>query len=75
MANGVYNPDGSIRTTTVPGTSWTGLYAPDGSINIVLDSAGNGLYHTCGAWRISTTTGVGDYAPDGSYRQSALQRQ
>lgn len=65
---GVYNPDRTIHTTTVPGTSWTGLYATDGSINIVLDSAGNGVYHKCGALRVSSSTSTYlIYDPSGAY--------
>lgn len=65
---GVYNPDRTIHTTTVPGTSWTGLYATDGSVNIVLDSTGFGPYHKCGALRVSSSTSTNlIYDPSGAY--------
>lgn len=68
MAFGVYNQDGSAHTTTVPGTSWTGLYAADGSINTVLDDAAhNGPYHPCGALRVNSGTSSKVYDPSGAY--------
>lgn len=46
-----YNANGKLKTTTVVGNVYTGLYAPDGSFNIVVNASGTyqGLYHPCGA--------------------------
>lgn len=53
-----YTTGGKVSTTTVTGSTFTGLYAPDGSINIVLDDAVNkGAYHPCGALRVSSSNG------------------
>lgn len=72
MAFGVYDDHG-IRYTTVPGTSWTGLYASDGSINVVLDDTTHfGLYHSCGALRASSTLGNTIYDPTGAYYLNRL---
>jgi len=46
----LYNSNGQINTTSVSGSSTTGLFAADGSINIVLNSGNTGLYHPCGAF-------------------------
>ena len=73
MTTGLYDFWG-VNTTIVSGATWTGLYAPDGSWNIVLDSAGNGLYHQCGAIRVNTAaspTGF-KYDPSGAFYASAL---
>lgn len=67
MTYGLYDTNNAVRTTTVSGTSPTGLYAADGSINIVLnDVSHTGLYHPCGALRVNSSTGVG-YDPSGAY--------
>jgi hypothetical protein len=44
--------------TAVTGTTYTGLYAKDGTINIVTnDGSGyKGLYHPCGALNAATVT-------------------
>lgn len=74
MPFGVYNSDGSIHTTTVPGTSWTGLYAADGSVNVVVDDAGhNGPYHPCGALRINSSTNSRNYDPSGAYHSNHVK--
>lgn len=73
ISNGVYASDGSLRYTVVSGSSWTGLFAADGSYNIVLDSVGTGIYHSCGAFRVSTTYGVGNYDSSGAFRLSYFQ--
>lgn len=65
----IYNSDGQINLTVVPGSSYTGLYAADGSYNIVINdgSAIKGYYHPCGAINavINETTRQA-YAPNGS---------
>lgn len=59
MAYGIYNPDGTYRTTTVNGLTRTGLYAADGSYNVVLDDAAHtGLMHPCGTLRVNSGTGT-----------------
>jgi hypothetical protein len=69
-----YNSDGTIATTTVSGSSRTGLFAADGSLNIVLDDAVyKGLYHPCGALRVnSDTTTQRTYDPSGAYYLGTL---
>jgi hypothetical protein len=69
MAFGLYAADGSIRTTTVANTVWTGTHAADGSINVVLDdNTRTGLYAKCGAYRVNSTTGTGrSYDPSGAF--------
>lgn len=58
----IYNNDGQLRTTTVNGSSYTGLYADDGSFNIVINdgSTYTGLYHPCGAYNAVITTNHSD---------------
>lgn len=64
---GMYTTGGKINTTTVVGSSTTGLYAADGSVNIVLDDAVNkGAIHPCGALRVSSSTGVTYSDPSGA---------
>jgi hypothetical protein len=75
MANGIYDEYGAIRYTSVDGSSWTGLYAADGGVNVVLDDTTyNGLYHPCGAWRVNTGTNTNNQAYDasGAYYLSTL---
>ena len=71
---GRYSASGALRITIVTGNSYVGLYASDGSMNVVLDSVGQGLYHPSGAIRgvsaLSTYTGV--YAPNGGIYLSGL---
>jgi len=65
-----YNADGQLKTTTVAGTSYTGLYAADGSYNIVTNTSTTpvGLYHPCGAYNafVVTDPSSGYYANNGS---------
>lgn len=65
---GMYAADGSWNVTNVVGDVYTGIYAPDGSINIISSSPGEGLYHACGAFRVTSAgdTPLPRYAPDGS---------
>lgn len=66
----LYNSNGLINTTTVSGSSYTGLYAPDGSWNVVLNNGTQytGRYHPCGAFNafeiITPTTNTN--APNGN---------
>jgi len=57
-------------TTSVSGSSLTGLYAADGSYNIVLNTSNTwmGLYHPCGAYNavLVTDPSSGYYAANGS---------
>ncbi len=63
----LYSNDGYINTTTVDGTSFTGIYAVDGSINVILDDSSNtGVYHPCGAIRINSSGGNSYYDPSGA---------
>lgn len=59
-----------MNVTVVNGSTYTGLYAADGSINVVKANGSSyvGLYHPCGAWNVTpVTSGVRSYnAPDGS---------
>ena len=63
---------GHVSVTEVDGTTFTGLYAADGSLNVydaTSDTVPNGLYHPCGAMNISITDGTtltGRYANNGS---------
>lgn len=70
---GIYNSDGSIATTTVDGTAWTGLYAEDGSVNVVLDDTTyQGLYHPCGALRVNSADGNTVVDSSGAYYQNTI---
>lgn len=66
----LYGANGQINTTSVAGSSYTGLYAADGSYNIVINdgTALKGLHHPCGAFNavITTNSAAGFYAPNGS---------
>lgn len=63
----VYSADGKIRTTTVDGSTRTGLYAADQSVNIVLDDVSTkGIYHACGAMRVNSGTGTTYYDESGA---------
>ena len=63
----LYDANGDINTTEVAGSAVTGLYAADGSLNIVTDDGTyTGLYHPCGALRV-TTGSASMYAADGSF--------
>lgn len=63
---------GHVSVTEVDGTTFTGLYAADGSLNVydaTSDTVPNGLYHPCGAMNITITDGTtltGRYANNGS---------
>lgn len=68
MAYGIYNSDGTFRTTTVNGLTRTGLYAADGSYNVVMDDAVNkGIHHPCGALRMNSGTGTSNHDATGAY--------
>lgn len=69
----LYSDSGKINTTVVNGSSFTGLYAADGSINIVVDDASNrGVYHPCGAVRVNSATGSSYYDPTGAVYSNRL---
>lgn len=73
MAYGIYNPDGTFRTTTVSGSTRTGLYAVDGSFNVVVDDASTkGLYHACGALRMNSGSGTSCHDASGAYYSNHL---
>jgi hypothetical protein len=65
-----------MRVTLVSGTSYTGLYAPDGSVNVCIDSTGLGKIHQCGALRgvtqNSLTAYTGLYASTGATNMFGL---
>lgn len=64
----LYSADGTINTTVVDGSTFTGLYAADGSINVVLDDTTyKGVYHPCGAFRVNSGTGSSVYDASGAY--------
>lgn len=67
---GSYTYDGKMRITEVVGSSWTGLYAANGSVNVVIVSSSDtpqGLYHACGALRVAEATSeTGAFAPNGA---------
>lgn len=69
MATGFYAQDGSMRVTVVAGTSWTGVFAADGSINVKLRTSEYGTYHPCGAILVSVSTSPSDgwFAPWGAW--------
>lgn len=73
MTVGLHDSDGNKRLTYVAGTSYTGLYAADGSWNVVVDdNTYSGIYHPCGAYRVSSD--ISDttlYTDDGAYRLSS----
>jgi hypothetical protein len=76
---GRYSASGALRINLVTGSSYVGLYAADGALNVVdVGSASintyGGLYHPSGAIRGRTapTTYSGIQAPDGSYYFSGL---
>lgn len=62
------NLDGGTPVTIVSGSSVSGLYAADGSVNAVFASGlvPCGMYHPSGALNVTSGSGVGIYAPDGS---------
>src|ERR1700761_8165589 len=65
----LYNGNGQIKTTSVSGSSYTGLYAADGSYNIVTNTSTSyvGLFHPCGALNaVVATNPTGYYATNGS---------
>lgn len=61
MPFGLYDAQGRIRLTVVPGTARTGIYAADGSWNIVLASPYYGIYHPCGAFNANAVTILNNY--------------
>lgn len=66
---GAYASDGSLRVTVVDGSSSVPLRNADGSLNVILsDGTRGGVYHTCGALRVTVySSGVPSYyASDGS---------
>lgn len=70
---GIYNNNGSIATTTVTGSVYTGFYAADGSVNVVLDdSSHTGVYHPCGAIRVNSGTGTTYYDASGAVYSNHL---
>lgn len=76
---GRYSASGALRINLVTGSSYVGLYAADGALNVVdVGSASintyGGLYHPSGAIRGRTapTTYSGIQAPDGSYYFNGL---
>lgn len=66
----LYNSNGLVNLTVVPGTSYTGLQAADGSYNVVLslNNTPKGVQHPCGAYwgTVVTLPFSGAYAVDGS---------
>ena len=76
---GRYSASGSLRINLVTGSSYVGLYAADGAMNVI-DVSGvsistyGGLYHPSGAIRGRTApnTFSGVHAPDGSYYFNGL---
>ena len=78
-STGRYSASGALRVNIVSGSSYVGLYAADGALNVV-DVSGiststyGGLYHPSGALRGRTApdTFSGLQAPDGSYYFNGL---
>ena len=76
---GRYSASGALRVNIVTGSSYVGIYAADGALNVV-DVSGvsintyGGLYHPSGAIRGRTApaTFSGIQAPDGSYYFNGL---
>lgn len=66
----LYGANGQINTTSVAGSSYTGLYAADGSYNIVTNTSSSyvGLHHACGAYNAFVVTNPSSnfYAANGS---------
>jgi hypothetical protein len=51
------------------GVTLPGMYAPDGSMNVVVNGTGIGMYSILGGYRIDTlSAGPGIYGPDGAFR-------
>lgn len=70
----LYNADGKVNVTQVNGSTWTGLYASDGSINVVVDDAAHyGVFHPCGAYRLnSSISGTSYYDTTGAIYANML---
>lgn len=69
----LFNADGKVNVTVVAGTSYTGLYAADGSINVVVDDTSHfGVIHPCGAYRLNSTDGISYYDPSGAIYANRL---
>lgn len=70
--SGLYAADGSINVTVVTGSTFTGLYAADGSWNVIASDSTYGIYHACGALRVTLVTSnqLTDYAANGSLNVS-----
>lgn len=46
----IYNSDGQVKVIEVSGSTFTGIKAVDGSLNVVFnDGSAKGIYHPCGA--------------------------
>lgn len=60
----LYAADGSFNVTVVDGSSYVGLFAVDGSINVIAspDPATTyvGLYHPCGAYWVTLNTSTSE---------------
>ena len=74
---GLYSSTGQLRITLVTGTSYVGLYASDGSLNVVdsgTDTVLRGLYHPSGAIRgvLAPSLFTGLYSPSGSLYMTGL---
>lgn len=70
---GMYTTSNKINTTTVNGSSYTGIYASDGGINVILDNVTNtGIFHPCGALRVNTTGGTSYYDGSGAANTNHL---
>jgi hypothetical protein len=71
---GRYSASGALRIQLVSGSSYVGLYAADGAMNVVIDPTGRGLYHPSGAIRgvSADASSRGLYAPNGAYYFAGL---
>ena len=71
---GRYSASGALRIQLVSGSSYVGLYAADGAMNVVIDPTGKGIYHPSGAIRGVSADALsrGLYAPNGAYYFAGL---
>lgn len=71
---GRYSASGALRIQLVSGSSYVGLYAADGAMNVIIDPTGRGIYHPSGAIRGVSADALsrGLYAPNGAYYFAGL---
>lgn len=77
---GFYADDGSWNLTVVDGSTYVGVYAADGSINVVDQTSSSdyvGMINPCGAYNVTLDSGtdyVGRVNPNGSLNVNTTTR-